>query len=38
MIAYCPDCEDELQDEGFTFFCPTCQAAVSYARVAAEGD
>ena len=37
MIAYCPVCEQELQDEGDQFFCLRCQAAVSYAAVAAEG-
>ena len=34
MTAYCPDCGTELQDEAFEFWCPTCEAAVSYARVA----
>jgi len=37
VTAYCPDCETELQDECFEFWCPHCQAAVSYTRVAAEG-
>ena len=34
--AHCPDCGAELQDEAFEFWCPDCEAAVSYAR-AAEG-
>lgn len=37
MCAHCPDCGAELQDEAFEFWCPACEAAVSYARVAAEG-
>jgi len=34
FIPHCPDCEHELIDEGFGFWCPRCQAAVSPAVVA----
>lgn len=37
MTAHCPDCGEELQDEAFEFWCPRCEAAVTYARVASEG-
>jgi hypothetical protein len=37
MCAHCPDCGEEMQDEAFEFWCPRCEAAVSYARAAAEG-
>jgi len=35
--AHCPDCGEELQDEAFEFWCPSCEAAVPYTRVASEG-
>jgi hypothetical protein len=37
MCAHCPDCGEEMQDEAFEFWCPRCEAAVSYARAASEG-
>ena len=37
MTAYCPDCEGELQDEAFGYWCLACEAAVTNDRVAAEG-
>ena len=33
MIPACPDCGSDLIDEAFEFWCPSCQQAVSFARV-----
>ena len=37
MIVSCPDCGTDLVDEAFSFWCPSCRASVSFARVG-DGD
>ena len=37
MIASCPDCGADLIDEGFEFWCPSEQKAVSFAQAIAAG-
>jgi hypothetical protein len=36
-IMACPDCGDDLQDEAFAAWCPSCQMSVSFASVIASG-
>lgn len=34
IIAACPDCSSDLQDEAFSYWCAVCQRSWSFTQVA----
>lgn len=36
VIYSCPDCDGDLEDEGLTLWCPTCETSVPYAALATD--
>ena len=38
IIYRCPECLSDLEDEGATLWCPSCEASVPYAVLAPEDD